>query len=418
MSQSTLLESPANSSEHAELVAHVAELEARQKSMDAWIRQAADVCQQAAHGDLEARLLNVDAEGDLGRMIHSINGLLDYTDAFVREARAVLDCAAHGKFYRRVLLRGMAGSFKQASKIINTSSDEMQRKSEAIEHAEVARLAIADEFEATVKEITTAVAAAASEMHQTSSNLAATAATTAEQADAALESSQRTSDNVSHVATSTGRLTSSVAQIEDHVRGSTEVVSRAVSEAETANRIVVGLEQSSANIDNVVETIQGIAKQTHLLALNAAIEAARAGEAGRGFSIVAAEVRKLAERTREATENAKGEISRVQSAAGEAAKAIVGCRTTVGEIDAVSEEISKLVQQQSEATTEINSHAGEAAQETAKVTENVGLTSKTAEETRTATAGLLSAATLLMQHSSKLSSSVDHLLATIRNPGS
>ena len=64
-----------------------------------WIRQAADVCEQAAKGNLEARLLNVDVEGDLARMIYGINSLLDNTDAFIREAKASLDHAAKGKFF-------------------------------------------------------------------------------------------------------------------------------------------------------------------------------------------------------------------------------------------------------------------------------------------------------------------------------
>ncbi len=379
-----------------------------------WIHRIADVCEQAAHGNLEARLLHVDVDGDLARMIHGINALLDNTDAFIREAKASLAYAAKGKFFRRVVLRGMAGTFKHASQLINSASEEMEKQSLAISDAVVAREMMANEFEQTVQGVANSIAAAATHMQSTSGMLSQSMQQTSEQLNSALESAQRTVGNVQQTIDSTNKLTTTATNIEQKVHESAGVVRRAVSEADEAGGIVTDLNRSSTNIDDVVRTISQIAKQTNILALNASIEAARAGEAGRAFAIVATEVKQLAQQTEEATRQVDGEIRTIQGRVQNAVNSIVKFSKTIRLLDSISESISQSVSEQSHATEEIHQNVDEVAQRTDEVTENIDRVSKIAGQTSQSLEDVLRAANDLSQQSETLNGAVQQFLQIVR----
>jgi len=131
--------------------------------------------------------------------------------------------------------------------------------------------------------------------------------------------------SVEDIVSRTVAATESTSQAARESEDSQKIIQRNMDEAQLlaqdihlASDVIARLAEDSRNVDTVLEVIRGIAEQTNLLALNAAIEAARAGEAGRGFAVVADEVRTLSQRTQESTTEIQSIVEKLQAAAEEA----------------------------------------------------------------------------------------------------
>jgi methyl-accepting chemotaxis protein len=274
-----------------------------------WLARCAQVCDQAAAGNLEARLLHADDCGDFSPLMHSINHLLDMTDAFMRESYAVLEHAGHGKFYRRVLLRGMLGSFRSTSKLINEATEDMSQKDTKLRDADHQRGRIAEEFESTVKKVVSSLSASADQVKQTATQLSHAAGENGGKPQARTQKTGKRGKEIEH--------------------------------AQDLNTVVQSLGEASQKIGGVVKLISQIAAQTNLLALNATIEAARAGEAGKGFAVVASEVKSLARQTTEATGGISREISAMRETATRTAELVNGMSGTIHSMTEISAQLSQ-----------------------------------------------------------------------------
>ncbi|QTL36679.1 methyl-accepting chemotaxis protein [Pseudoalteromonas viridis] len=214
----------------------------------------------SGEGDLTRRI-DITSQDEVGQLAHHMNTFIDKLRSMM------LDTAAQAQ--------QLSGAAAQLQDVSTNTNNEIQQEKEQVDSVSAA----VTEMAATVTEISR-------NAHETN----------------------RAADLVQSM-TNDGAARSGQAQ---------EVMTELASHIGEAAKVVAGLEQETSNIGAVIDVINGIAEQTNLLALNAAIEAARAGEQGRGFAVVADEVRSLASRTQESTDDIRNMISRLQQIAQQA----------------------------------------------------------------------------------------------------
>jgi methyl-accepting chemotaxis protein len=273
---------------------------------------------------------------------------------------------------------------------------------------------VANEFESTVLNICNSMISRLDELHGSAGSLSTIANNTTEQALSVSAAAEQATTNVNTVASATEELSASIRAITEQVRSSSEIAQAAETEVGRSNDAVETVQQVVSRIGDVTKLITDIAEQTNLLALNATIEAARAGEAGKGFAVVASEVKALAEQTSKATEEIDRQISEMRQAADASTEATGSVAGMVQKISENTLAMSGAAEEQNQATTEIASSVSEAAQGTEGVSRSISEVSAAAGETASLSSEMNNAVSELHDQSDTLRVAMQDFLSKVR----
>jgi methyl-accepting chemotaxis protein len=340
-------------------------------------------------GNLDVRVDPAAHAGDFRKIVQGINKTLDAVINPIKDVETALGRLSDGDFTVEID-RNYTGEFNSLKDAVNT---------------------MARQVSTTLKGIGDSIgslAASSQQLGQLSQQMSASANQTASQANVVSSAIEQVSTNVQTVATGTDEMGASIKEIARSASEATAIADSAAQLARSTNQTVNELGASSKRIGAVIKLINSIAQQTNLLALNATIEAARAGEAGKGFTVVASEVKQLANQTATATKEIGQKIQAIQEEIKGTVGGIGQITEVIGQVNNIQTTIASAVEEQSATTNEMTRNMSEAATGSREITANIAGVAQAARSTLQAASETQQSATSLAAMATQLKALVGH----------
>lgn len=319
--------------------------------------------------------------------------------------------------------RDEIGQIARAFEVFKTSAvqkvalEERQAENEAqaIQRRRAEMLALSQEFENTVGALITDFITSFRTLRNSVNDINGNANSSANKSMEAVSFSEQAAAGVQAVAAAAEEMNASNAEIATQTQKAHDISKNATAQAADAASTIKNLAKGTEQVGEILLLIQDIAEQTNLLALNATIEAARAGEAGKGFAVVASEVKGLATETSKATEGIAQQISNMRELMTAAVKSIDEIGHVIYSINEGSVIISSAVTEQTNAFSEIARSAQDAADNTQAVNSNLHDVRNLAEHTGNSIDDCMHKLEALQEQADVLRQSVDEFLAHVNN---
>lgn len=303
---------------------------------------------------------------------------------------------------------------KNAQEVERMEAEKKESEARAAEERRKAMMELADDFDSQVGGIVDAVNKAAGEMQAMATQLASAVEETTSQSNSVASASEQTNANTQTVASATEELTASIREISRSVSDTAQTAKACAASARVSQEKLDLLQNAIGEIDSVIQAINEVAEQTNLLALNATIEAARAGEAGKGFAVVASEVKSLANQTHKMTDEIASKVTMIKDSAGSTITTINEILDQIETVDSKTANVAAAVEEQSSSTSEISRNIQEAARGSSEISKNVRGIQEAANDSAESTSTLKKASDGLASRAEELKRAVANFLNEVR----